>query len=113
MRRSGGKTTTGKSRMIVQRRLGKTRPRIQTTSLTKTPKVSGTLGRHFRYEPLPFVKKLSKKSAMAARVLEDSYKKGVAIAAAGDLRGLLRSLPLANPRLERTVKGRSYSGAKG
>jgi hypothetical protein len=43
----------------------------------------------FRYQSLPFVKKLSKKNPLAARILEDSYKKGVATAATGDFRELL------------------------
>jgi len=91
MKRSGGKATMGKSSKIVERKTGKTRGRVQSTSLTKA------LSR-FGYEPLPFVKKLSKKSAPAARVLEDSYMKGVATAATGDLRDLFRTFPLAKKK---------------
>jgi hypothetical protein len=95
MKRSGGKATMGKSSMIAGRSLGKTRTRVQTTSLTKAPQVrpiltgAGQLRSRFRYQSLPFVKKLSKKNPLAARILEDSYKKGVATAATGDLGELL------------------------
>ena len=78
MKRSGGKATMSKSSMIAGRSLGKTR----TTG-------AGQLRSSFRYQSLPFVKKLSKKNPLAARILEDSYKKGVATAATGDFRELL------------------------
>ena len=67
--------------------------RLQRRSISKTPAYLqseahiGAAG-GFRCRTLPFVKSLSRKNALAARVLRDSYARGVAAADIGDVEDL-------------------------
>lgn len=67
--------------------------RLQPGSISKTP-ITVQIKEHvgggggFRCRTLPFVKSLSRKNALAARVLRDSYERGVAAADLGDLEDL-------------------------
>ncbi len=78
MKKSARRTRTGKLLRAHTRRRHKTISTIvacELLGLEGQDKIRG-----FRYHSLPFVKNLSKKDPTAARVLEDSYKKGVATA---------------------------------
>ena len=82
MNKSKGKATTNNPKTKLQR-----------SSISKTPAylqikehVGG--GGGFRCRTLPFVKSLSRKNALAARVLRDSYARGVAAADIGDVEDL-------------------------
>ena len=64
--------------------------RLQRSSISKTPayhQIKEHVGRGagFRCRTLPFMKSLSRKNALAARVLRDSYARGVAAADIGDV----------------------------
>jgi hypothetical protein len=74
MSKAKGKATTNNPNLPARRRSnGKARTHIQMTG-----RVSGTGG--FRCRTLPFVKSLSRKNPIAARVLKYSYARGVAAA---------------------------------
>ena len=82
MNKSKGKATTNNPKM-----------RLQRSSIRKTPTtvrikehVGG--GGGFRCRTLPFVKSLSRKNALAARVLRDSYARGATAADIGDVEDL-------------------------
>jgi len=77
MKKSSAKTTTGKLHMARRASL-KTRTRSKTISSCRAGQAK-TGG--FCYRELPFVKSLSRKNVVAARVLKHSYKRGVDIAA--------------------------------
>jgi len=78
MKKSGRKTTTGTLYKAVRRSSAKKPSALaKTTLLSRTRQVKTG---PFHYRILPFVKKLSRKNANAARVLEESYKMGGAAA---------------------------------
>ena len=82
MNKAIGKAITNNPNLMERRRSnGKTRTHIQMTR-----RVSRTGG--FRCRMLPFVKSLSRKNPIAARVLKYSYARGIAaadLANVGDL----------------------------
>ena len=77
MKKLATKTTTGKFRLMARRSTVKGRASIRTAVMCKVGQ--GKTSR-FCYQILPFVKNLSKKDVAVSRILEDSYKRGVATA---------------------------------